>query len=78
MDSAGEFHVEPLFDRLEEIHHEMMRDVEPAERQHVLVVGPLAFHQTNIESFFLEKAFLDRAENRRFAGDADVSDTDLV
>ena len=70
-------HVQALFDRLEEIHHEMMRDVEAAEREHILVFRPFAFDQFDIESFLLEEAIFDRAENRRFAGDADVADADF-
>ena len=77
MDSGGELHVQALLNRLEEIHHEVMRDVEAAEREHILVFRPLAFHQFDIESLLLEETILDRAENRRLACDADVSDTDF-
>src|SRR5437868_4061236 len=55
-----------------------MRDVEPAEGEHILIVGPFAFHETDIEPLFLEKPFLNRHENWRFAGQADVTDADLV
>ena len=78
VDAGGELHVEPLLDRLEEIHHEVMRDVVTAEREHVLVVRPLALHQFDLEPFLLEEALLDRAEDRRLAGDADVADADFV
>ena len=50
-----------------------MRDVESAQRQHILVVGPLTFHKTNIEAFFLEKTFLYGRENWRLARQPDVS-----
>ena len=77
VNAGGEFHVEPLLDRLEEIHHEMVRDVVAAEREHVLVFAPLAFHELDLETFLLEKSLLDRGENRRLAGDADVADAHL-
>ena len=73
MDSAGEFHIESLLDRLEKIHDEMMRDVESAQRQHILVVGPFAFHQLDIEPFLFKKPFFDRGEDRRFASQADIA-----
>ena len=78
VDPAGELHVEPLLDRLEEIHHEVMRDVVTAQSEHVLVVRPFAFHQFDLEPFLLEEAVLDRGENRRFASQADVADPDFV
>ena len=74
VDAGGESYVEPLLDRLEEIHHEMVRDVVTAEREHVLVFAPLAFHEFHLETFLLEKSHLDRGENRRLAGDPDVAD----
>ena len=77
MDAAGEFHVQSLLDRLEEIHHEMMRDVVAAEREHVLVIRPFAFHEADVEPFFLEEAFFDGGEDRRFAGEADIADADF-
>ena len=78
MDAAGELHVQPLLDGLEEVHHEVMRDVVTAEREHVLVFRPLAFHERDVEPFLLEEALLDRGEDRRLAGEADVADADLV
>ena len=77
VDSGGELHVEPLLDRLEEIHHEVVRDVEAAEREHVLVLRPLALHQLDLEPLLLEEALLDRGEDRRLAGEADVADADF-
>src|SRR5947209_1412512 len=78
MNSAGEFYIESLFDRLQKVHHEVMGDVESAQRQDVFVIGPLAFHQTGIEAFLFEKAVLDCAEDRRFAGKPNISDPDFV
>ena len=77
MDAAGEFHVQSLFDRLEKIHDQVMRHVEPAQRQHILVIGPLAFDERDLQAFFLEETFLHRREYRRLAGQADVADTDF-
>ena len=50
MNSAGELHIQPLLDGLEEIHDQVMRDVESAQRQHVLVIGPLTFDQGDIQA----------------------------
>ena len=78
MNSAGEFHVQALFDRLQEIHHQMMRNIETAESEDVFVVRPFAFHQTRIEPFLFEKAFLDRGKDGRFASDPDVANPNLI
>ena len=78
VNSGRELHVESLLDRLEKIHDKMMRDVEPAQRQHVFVVGPFAFHHFHLEPLFLEEPFLDRAEDRRFAGQANVTDANFI
>jgi hypothetical protein len=48
VDAAGEPHVEPLLNRLEEIHHELLRDVVAAEGERVLVVLPVALDQLDI------------------------------
>ena len=58
MNPPGEFHIHSLFDRLEEVHHEVMRDVEAAEREHVFIFRPLASHSP-LEALFLEEPFLD-------------------
>src|SRR3954462_2220537 len=55
-----------------------MRDVEAAEGEHVLVLGPLAFDQFHLQPFFFEKSFLNRREDRRLAREADVTDANLV
>ena len=78
MNSGGEPDIESLLDRLQEIHHQVMGDVEPAEREHILVVRPLAFHHLDFETLLLEESFLDRAEDRRLAGQSDIADADLV
>ena len=77
MDTAGEFHVQALFDGFEKIHDQVMRDVESAQRQHVLVIRPLAFDQRHLEAFFLEEAFLDGSEDGSLTGKANVSDPDF-
>src|SRR5262245_5562994 len=74
MDSTGELDVQSLFDGFEEIHDKVMRDVVTTERQHVFVILPVALHERDIEAFLLEKTFLDRSENGRFTGQADVAD----
>ena len=61
VDAAGEFHVHPLLDRLEEVHHQVMRDVKAAQRQHVLVCRPLAADQFDVQPLFLEESLLDGA-----------------
>ena len=73
----SKLHVQTLLNRLEQIHNQVMRDVETAEREHVLVFRLLVFDQFNIQSLLLEETFFDRAENRCFASDTDVSDTDF-
>ena len=78
MNSGGKFHIESLFDWFQKHHHEVMSNIEAAESENVLVVRPFTFHQRDIEPFLLEKSFLDRAEDWRFARDADVANADLV
>src|SRR5688572_22773278 len=55
----------------------MMRHVVAAERQHVLVILPVALHELHLKTFFFEETLLDRGENRRLAGDADIADADF-
>ena len=55
-----------------------MGDIESAQRENVLIIGPLAFHQADLESLFFEKAFLNRGKNRRFASQPDIADADFV
>jgi len=55
-----------------------MRDVEPAQREHILVVRPFALHHFDFESLLLEETFFDRRVNRRLASDADVTNADLI
>ena len=57
MNAAGELHIQSLLDGLEEIHDQVMRDVVSAEREHILVVRPLAFHQLDVEALLLENPF---------------------
>ena len=44
-----------------------MRDVEPAQRKNILVIGPLTFHQADLETFVAKKTFLDGGKDGRFA-----------
>ena len=78
MDSGGEFHIEPLLDRLEKIHDEVVRDIESAERQHIFVIGPFALYHFDLEPLLLEESLLHRAEDGRFAGQSDVAHADDV
>src|SRR5438270_5937539 len=78
VDSAGKFHIKPLLDRLEKIHHQMMCDVETAQRQHILVVGPFAFDQADLEPFLLEKTFFHGGENRGLARQPNVANAHFV
>jgi hypothetical protein len=68
VDSGQEPYIQALFNRFEEKHREMMSDIEAAKGKCVLIGGPVALHQADIEPFFFEKAFLHCHENRRFAG----------
>src|SRR5215212_2253370 len=77
MNSSSEFNVEALLNRLEKIHHEMMRDVVTAQRENVFVLGPFALHEFDIEVFIFKKTFFDRGENGRFAGQPDVADANF-
>src|SRR6476469_8305419 len=78
MNSAGKFHIKALFDRFQKIHHQVMGNVETAESEDVFVIRPFTLHQAGIESFLSEKAFLDRHKDWRFAGNADVTNPDLI
>ena len=68
VDAAGELHVQPLLDGLEEVHHQVVRHVEPPQRQRVLVRRPLAPHQLNLEPLFFEETLFDGGEDRGLAG----------
>src|SRR5579864_3929838 len=78
MNSSGEFYIEALFDRFKKIHHQVMRDIESPEREDIFIIRPFTFHQTDIESFLFEITVLDCAKDRRFAGNANISDADFV
>ena len=51
MNASRKFHVQSLLDGLKQVHNQVMRDVEPAKREHIFIFGPLAFDQFNIEPF---------------------------
>src|ERR1041385_3789186 len=78
MNPAREFYIHALFERFQKIHHQMVRDIIPSKRQHILVIGPVALHEADLEPFFFEKSLFDRCENRRFAGKTDIAHADLV
>jgi hypothetical protein len=77
VDAAGHSHVQALLDGLEEVHDQVVGDVEPAQREHVLVFGPLALHELGLEPLLLEEAVLHGRVDRCLAGDADVAHLDL-
>src|SRR5204863_2046747 len=78
VNAREEPYIQTLFDRFEEIHHQMMGDVVAAKRQCIFISGPIALHQFRLESLLLEKAPLVSGVNRSFAGQPDVADTDLI
>jgi len=78
MDSGQEPYIQTLFNRFEEKHHEVMSDVEAAQGQCVLISGPVALHQFDLESFLLKETLFDRRENRRFTRQTDITNADLV
>src|SRR5207249_4931389 len=49
-----------------------------AERQHILVILPITFHQRDVQALFFEKSLFDRSEDGRFTGEADITDTDFI
>ena len=77
MNAAGELHIQSLFDGFEKVHDQMVRHVESAQGQHVLVIRPLAFDKRDVQALFLEKALFDGSENRRLAGQADIPHPDF-
>src|SRR5712692_4596417 len=77
MDSGKESYVQPLLDWLQEIHHQMLRDVVAAQRQRIFVIRPGTFHQLRLESLLLEETLLVCGENRSFAREANVADANV-
>ena len=78
MDSGQEPYIQTLFDRFQEVHHQVMSDVVAAKGQCVFVSCPIAFHQFRLESLLPEEAFLVSDINRSFAGQTDVTDANFV
>src|SRR5262245_10802128 len=78
MDPAKESDIEALLDGFEKVHHQVVRDVIAAQRKIVLVVGPTAFHQLRLESLVFEIAFLERGIDRRFTGETDKADLNML
>src|SRR6266487_3161267 len=77
VDSGQESYVQPLLDWLQEIHHQMLRDVVAAQRQRVFIIRPGTFHQLRLESLLLEETLLVCGEDRGFAREADVADANV-
>src|SRR5262249_27362368 len=77
MHSSKKSHIQSLFNRLEEIHHQMVSDVIASEREIIFIICPAAFHQLWLESFVFEKSLLVRGINRRLAGQTDKPDLDV-
>ena len=78
VDSGEESYIQTLFDRFEEVHHQVMGDVVTAKRQCVFIGCPVTLHQFRLESLLFEKTFLISGVDRSFAGQTDVTDADLV
>jgi len=78
MNATGEFHIEPLLDRLEKIHHEVMGNVESAQRENIFIFAPFALNEFDVQPLLLEKSVFDRAENGGLTSDPDVADADLA
>ena len=78
VNSGKESYVQTLFDRLQEVHHEVMSDIVVAKGQCVLISCPIAFHQFRLESLLLKKTLLVRGVYRGFASQTDVTDPDFV
>jgi hypothetical protein len=70
--------VEPLLDRLQEHHDQVVRDVEAAERERVLVGLPLAPDELDLDPLVLEVAVLVGGVDRRLAGETDRADADFL
>src|ERR1051326_8365748 len=59
MHSSEKPDIKTLLDRLQEVHHEVVRDVVGAEGEVVFVSRPTAFHQFRFETFVFKEAFKD-------------------
>src|SRR4029077_20802682 len=78
VDSGEKPHIQSLFDRLKEVHHEMMSDIVAAQRERIFVICPIALHQLRLEAFLLEEALLVCSVDRRFASEPNVADTNFI
>src|SRR4029077_9545186 len=58
VDSGQKSDIQTLLNRLQKVHHQMMRDVVATKRQCILVSRPVAPHQFGLESLFLEESLL--------------------
>src|SRR6266478_8678823 len=77
MDAGKEPHIKALFDRLKEIHYQVMGDVVATQRQRVFIIRPGTFHQLRLESLLLEETLLVCGVDRSFAREADVADANV-
>src|ERR1043165_9318046 len=78
VDTCKESDIQTLLDWLEEVHHQVMRDIVTAKCQGIFVSGPVALHQFRLESLFLEKTFLICGVNWSFTRQADITHADCV
>ena len=74
VDAAGDLHVQPLLDRLQQVHDQRVVRVEPAKAEAVPQAVPVRLHEFDVQPFFLEEPLLVSDEDRRLAGQAEVSD----
>src|SRR5882724_2042872 len=77
VDSGKESYIQPLLDRLQEIHHQMMSDVVAAKREVIFIIGPGTFHELRLESLLFEETLLIGDVDRSFAREADVADANV-
>src|SRR4030095_9063305 len=78
VDSGQESHIEALFDRLKEIHDQMVGNVIAAERKVIFVSRPAAFHQFRLKALLLKKAQLVGGVDWSLAGQPDKADLHML
>src|SRR5439155_10188326 len=61
VNSTGKLHIESLFDRFQEIHHQVLGDVVATQGKRILVIRPITFHQFDLQALFLEEAVFNGA-----------------
>ena len=65
MDPTGKLHIQSLLDRFQEVHHQVLGDVIPAECEGILVVLPGALDQLRLEPFISEEALITGNKQRQ-------------